>query len=75
MAVLSKNPREIHDAYKEAVVDSLLNNLSARLAGRGDFYTVVHGSKPSAALMSEFILPMPAEERVGDEESDPHHDL
>ncbi|MFA6443501.1 MAG: hypothetical protein WCV99_14270, partial [Sterolibacterium sp.] len=71
MTVLSKNPREIHDAYKEAVVDSLLNNLSARLAGRGDFYKIIYGSKPSAALMSEFILPMPAEERVGDEEADP----
>ncbi|MGC2519130.1 MAG: helicase-related protein [Burkholderiales bacterium] len=71
MAVLSKNPREIHDAYKEAVVDSVLNNLSARLAGRGDFYSVIYGSKPSAALMSEFIVPMPAEERVGDEEADP----
>lgn len=71
MTVLCKNPREIHDAYKEAVVDSLLNNLSARLAGRGGFYKVIYGSKPSAALMSEFIVPMPAEERVGDEEADP----
>lgn len=69
--VRSKNPREIHDAYKEAVVDSLLNNLSARLAGRGEFYKVIYGSKPSAALMSEFIVPMPAEERLGDEEADP----
>jgi hypothetical protein len=71
MIVLSKNPREIHEAYKEAVVDSLLNNLSARLAGRGDFYKVIYGSKPSSALMSEFIVPMPAEERGGDEEADP----
>lgn len=71
MTALSKNPREIHDAYKEAVVDSLLNNLSARLAGRGDFYKIIYGSKPSATLMSEFILPMPAEERIGDEEADP----
>lgn len=71
MTVLSKNPREIHDAYKEAVVDSLLNNLSASLAGRGDIYKVIYGSKPSAELMSEFIVPMPAEERAGDEEADP----
>lgn len=71
MAVLSKDPRSIHDAYKEAVVDSLLNNLSARLAGRGDFYKVILGSKPSAVLMSEFLLPKPAEDRQGDEESDP----
>lgn len=71
MPILSKNPREIHPAYKEAVVDSLLNGLSARLAGRGDFYKVIYGAKPSAALMSEFIVPMPAEERGGDEEADP----
>ncbi|MFT3721326.1 helicase-related protein [Pseudorhodoferax sp.] len=71
MPILSKNPRDIHPAYKEAVVDSLLNGLSARLAGRGDFYKVVYGAKPSAALMSEFIMPMPLEERGGDEEADP----
>lgn len=71
MPILSKNPRDIHPAYKEAVVDSLLNGLSARLAGRGDFYKVIYGTKPSAALMSEFIVPMPAEERSGDEEADP----
>jgi len=69
--ILSKNPRDIHPAYKEAVVDSLLNGLSARLAGRGDFYKVIYGAKPSAALISEFIVPTPAEERGGDEEADP----
>lgn len=71
MPILSKNPRDIHPAYKEAVVDSLLNGLSARLAGKGNFYKFIYGAKPSAALMSEFILPMPAEERSGDEEADP----
>lgn len=71
MTVLSKNPREIHDAYKEAVIDSILNHLSARLAGRDDFYKVIYGGKPSAALMSEFIVPIPTEERAGDEEADP----
>ncbi|MGA3982432.1 DEAD/DEAH box helicase [Ralstonia nicotianae] len=71
MPILSENPRDIHPAYKEAVVDSLLNGLSARLAGRGDFYKVIYGTKPSAALMSEFIVPMPTEERGGDEEADP----
>ncbi|MDD5175170.1 MAG: helicase-related protein [Sterolibacterium sp.] len=71
MAVLSKNPRKIHDACKEAVVDSLLNNLSARLAGREEFYKVIYGGKPSAELMTEFIVPMPASERNGDEESNP----
>ncbi|MBO7888937.1 DEAD/DEAH box helicase [Burkholderia pseudomallei] len=71
MPILSKPPRDIHPAYKEAVVDSLLNGLSARLAGRGDFYKVIYGTKPSVALMSEFIVPMPADERSGDEEADP----
>lgn len=71
MPVLSRNPRDIHDATKEAVVDSLLNNLSARLAGRGDFHKVIYGSKPSKVLVSEFILPMPDDERDGDEESNP----
>lgn len=71
MLILSKNPRNIHPAYKEAVVDSLLNGLSARLAGRGDFYKVIYGAKPSAALMTEFIMPMPPDERGGDEEADP----
>ena len=71
MPILSKNPRDIHPAYKEAVVDSLLNGLSARLAGRGDFYKVIYGAKPSTTLMSEFIVPMPPEERGGDEEADP----
>ncbi len=71
MPILSRNPRDVHPAYKEAVVDSLLTGLSARLAGRGDFYKVIYGTKPSAALMSEFIVPMPTEERGGDEEADP----
>lgn len=71
MAILSKNPRDIHPAYKEAVVDSLLNNLAARLSGRGDFYKTIYGAKPSAVLLSEFLVPMPAEERGGDEEADP----
>ncbi|WP_350262754.1 hypothetical protein AAF463_24065 (plasmid) [Pantoea sp. BJ2] len=71
MPVLSEDPRSIHPAFKEAVVDSLLNGLSARLSGRGEFYTVIYGTKPVKALLSEFIVPMPAEEREGDEEADP----
>jgi len=71
MPVLSEKPHRIHDACKEAVVDSLLNNLSARLSGRGEFYKIIHGNKPSSVLMSEFILPMPEEERDNDEEADP----
>jgi len=71
MSVNSKDPRAIHDACKEAVVDSLLNNLSARISGRRENYRIIYGNKPSAVLMSEFIVPIPAEERGGDEESDP----
>lgn len=71
MAVLSKDPKKIHPAIKEAVVDSLLNGLSARLAGRGEFYPLIYGAKPSSVLMSEFIVPMPVDERSGDEEADP----
>lgn len=71
MPVLCTNPREIHDAVKEAVVDSILNNLSARLAGRAEFYSVIYGAKPSLVLMSEFLLPVPQEERMGDEEANP----
>ncbi len=71
MSILSKDPREIHDGYKEAVVDSLLNNVSARLAGRGEFYKVIYKRKPSLQLVSEFIVPMPEGERDGDEEANP----
>ena len=71
MPVVCKNPRDIHDACKEAIVDSLLNNLSARLAGRAEFYPVIYGAKPSLVLMSEFLVPMPPDERLGDEEANP----
>jgi hypothetical protein len=71
MTIKCLDPRKIHDAYKEAVVDSLLNNLSARVSGRGEFYQVIFGNKPSKALISEFLLPMPEAERQGDEEADP----
>lgn len=71
MPVLSKNPGNIHPSYKEAVVDSLLNGLYARVSGSGEFYNLVYGAKPSVTLMSGFIVPMPDEERLGDEEADP----
>lgn len=71
MSVSCVDPRKIPDAYKEAVVDSLLNNLSARVSGRREFYPVIFGNKPSKVLISEFIVPMPEEERRGDEEADP----
>lgn len=34
-------------------------------------FELIYGAKPSAALMSEFIVPIPADERGGDEEADP----
>lgn len=71
VTVTSANPHAVHDGLKEAVVDSLLNNLSARLAGRNGFYRYIYRTKPSAALMSEFLVPMPPAERLGDEEADP----
>lgn len=71
MTLKSENPRAIHDGYKEAVVDSLLNNVAARLEGKAEFYRVIYGMKPSTALMSGFIVPMPPSERLGDEEADP----
>lgn len=71
MSIKSEDPRKIHDGYKEAVVDSLLNNLAARVAGRDGHYKVIYGAKPSKTLLSEFILPMPEGEREGDEEADP----
>jgi hypothetical protein len=52
MTIKCLDPRKIHDAYKEAVVDSLLNNLSARVSGRGEFYQIIFGYKPSKALIS-----------------------
>lgn len=71
MPVNCVDSRKIPDAYKEAVVDSLLNNLCARVSGRREFYPIIFGSKPSKVLLSEFIVPMPEEERRGDEEADP----
>jgi len=71
MSIKSEDPRKIHDGYKEAVVDSLLNNLAARVSGRDGYYKIIYGAKPSKTLLSEFILPMPEGEREGDEEADP----
>jgi hypothetical protein len=71
MSVRSVDPRKIPDTCKEAVVDSLLNNLGARVSGTGDFYRIILGMHPSRLLVSGFILPRPTEERAGDEEADP----
>ena len=51
MSIKSEDPRKIHDGYKEAVVDSLLNNLAARVAGRDGYYKIIYGAKPSKTLL------------------------
>jgi hypothetical protein len=71
MIVRSVDPRAIPDTCKEAVVDSLLNNLGARVSGARSFYRVILGTHPSRLLVSGFILPRPIEERAADEEADP----
>jgi hypothetical protein len=63
--------RKVHDAVKEAVVDSLLNGLTARLSGSGEFGRVVYATKPRTAFTTAFLLPKPVRERVGDEEASP----
>jgi len=67
------NPRDIHDSVKEAVVDSLLNNLTARLAGHGIRGRILYNSKPRNILVTEFLLPKPSRERIEDEEASPIH--
>lgn len=67
------NPRDIHDTVKEAVVDSLLNNLTSRLAGHGVRGRVLYNSKPRTILVTEFLLPKPLRERIQDEEASPIH--
>ena len=71
--ITAVNPREIHDSVKEAVVDSLLNNLTARLAGHGIRGKILYNSKPRNILVTEFLLPKPERERIEDEEASPIH--
>lgn len=63
--------RKIHDGCKEAVVDALLNGLTARLSGKGDFGRIVYATKPRSAFSTAFLLPKPLRERTGDEEASP----
>src|SRR5688572_17911018 len=67
-SVVRSNPRAIPDTLKEAVVDGLLSIVTARLSGKGDYGTVIYGTKPRAVLSSGFWLPF---DRLtdGDEES------
>ena len=59
------------DPLKEAVVDSILNNLSARVSGKGEFRSVILNARPSDLLVSGFIVPLPEEQRDDDEETNP----
>jgi hypothetical protein len=59
------------DPVKEAVVDSILNNLAARVSGKGEFRGVILNARPSDLLVSGFIVPLPEELRDSDEETSP----
>ena len=67
-SVVRSNPRAISDTLKEAVVDALLNIVTARLSGAGDYGRTIFGAKPRSVLASGFLLPF---DRLtdGDEES------
>src|SRR5581483_2785076 len=69
----AEDPRKVHDGYKEAMVDAILNLLTARLSGRGAFGRLVYGTKPRNAFTTGFLLPKPPQERTGDEEASPIH--
>ena len=73
MATKAGDVRGIPDCYKEAVVDSILNNLSARVCGKGEFHGVVANTRPSDLLVSGFLLPRPEEIQGADEETSPLH--
>jgi Helicase conserved C-terminal domain len=63
--------QKIADPLKEAVVDSILNNLAARVSGKGDFRRVILNVRPSDLLVTGFIVPLPEELRNEDEETSP----
>jgi hypothetical protein len=63
--------RDIADPCKEAVADSILNNLSARVSGKGDFHRFISNARPSDLLVSGFIVPCPKKEGESDEEANP----
>lgn len=63
--------KEIPEACKEAVADSILNNLSARVSGRGEFHRTISNARPSDLLVSGFIVARPKQENESDEEANP----
>lgn len=71
MSTKAVDPRGIDPTCKEALVDSLLNNLGARVSGAGDYYRIIYGARPSGTLVSGFIVPVSPDKRHADEEADP----
>jgi hypothetical protein len=71
MTTVAVNVKDISDTCKEAVVDSVLGNLAARVSGVGTYHRIISGQRPSGMLVSGFIVPLPEEKRDGDEEADP----
>jgi hypothetical protein len=71
MVTKAADLRKIADPLKEAVVDSILNNLAARVSGKGEFCRVIVNARPSDLLVSGFIVPLPEELRDEDEETNP----
>src|ERR1700681_3050737 len=71
MVTKAADARNIPDPCKEAVADSILNNLSARVSGKGEFHRVIANARPSDLLVSGFIVARPEEARDNDEEANP----
>lgn len=63
--------KDIPDPCKEAVADSILNNLSARVSGKGEFHRTISNARPSDLLVSGFIVARPKKENESDEEANP----
>jgi hypothetical protein len=63
--------KDIPDPCKEAVADSILNNLSARVSGKGRFHCIISNARPSDLLVSGFIVARPKKENENDEEANP----
>ena len=51
------DPERIAASVKEAVADSLLNIIHARISGAGEFGQVLYGARPRSLLNSGFLLP------------------
>src|SRR5690348_7702176 len=67
---LRSDPERIAASVKEAVADSLLNIIHARISGVGEFGQVLYGARPRSLLNSGFLLPARAAVE-GDEVTSP----